>query len=66
MANFDQEYDVAVIDEVQMISNISRGHSWLNAILGVKAKQIHICGDESALNILTKILSKTGDKLTVY
>jgi ATP-dependent RNA helicase SUPV3L1/SUV3 len=28
MANYSKKYDVAVIDEVQMIADQKRGHSW--------------------------------------
>ena len=31
------KYDVAVIDEAQMIADENRGGSWTNAIIGVAA-----------------------------
>ena len=45
MCNYEEEYDVAVIDEVQMIADPERGSHWTNAILGLKAHEIHLCGD---------------------
>lgn len=45
MTNFKNEYDIAVIDEIQMIADEQRGSAWTNALLGLKAKVIHICGD---------------------
>lgn len=49
-----------------MISDSSRGHNWTNAILGIKAKEVHLCGDERALNLVIKLLEKTGDTLEVH
>lgn len=66
MCNINDEYDVAVIDEVQMIEDQRRGHNWTNAILGLKAKEIHVCGDERSLKILEYLLENTGDKLLVH
>ena len=56
-------YDVAIIDEVQMIGDSSRGWSWTSAILGIKAKKIHLCGDERALNLISKLISASGGVL---
>ena len=36
-------YDVAVIDECQMIADPHRGYAWTRAILGVQAPEIHLC-----------------------
>jgi ATP-dependent RNA helicase SUPV3L1/SUV3 len=33
MANLTQEYDVVVIDEIQMISDVARGAAWTRALL---------------------------------
>lgn len=57
------EYDVAVIDEIQMMSDPSRGHAWTKALLGLKADEIHLCGDPSVLDVVRKICSETGDEL---
>lgn len=46
-----------------MIEDESWGHSWTNAFLGIKAKEIHVCGDERALGILASICENTGDIL---
>lgn len=66
MANYEDEYDVAVIDEIQMIKDDFRGAEWMRALLGVKAKEIHICGDEKAFRIVSELLSLTDDELTVH
>lgn len=39
----EQYYDVAVIDECQMIADRERGYAWTRAILGVLAPEVHLC-----------------------
>ncbi len=48
MADFDENYDIAVIDEAQMVTDPDRGHSWTKAILGIRAGEIHICMSPAA------------------
>ena len=43
MLDFMKQYEVAVIDEAQMIADPQRGSSWTMAILGVQARTIHVC-----------------------
>jgi len=45
MCDLTQRYDVAVIDEIQMIADERRGHAWTQALLGLQAEEIHLCGD---------------------
>lgn len=63
MVSTDELYDVAVIDEIQMMADPCRGYAWTRALLGVKADEIHLCGDPSVLNIVRNICSETGDEL---
>ncbi|KAF4390740.1 hypothetical protein G4B88_015630 [Cannabis sativa] len=63
MVSTDELYDVAVIDEIQMIADPHRGYAWTRALLGLKADEIHLCGDPSVLNIVRKVCSDTGDEL---
>lgn len=63
MVSTDEMYDVAVIDEIQMMADPYRGFAWTRALLGLKADEIHLCGDPSVLNIVRKICSDTGDEL---
>ena len=61
MLDIEQEYDVAVIDEAQMITDPDRGHSWTRAILGVQAKEIHICMSPAAEKVVKHLISLCGD-----
>ncbi|KAL5722745.1 RNA helicase [Ranunculus cassubicifolius] len=63
MVSIEHLYDVAVIDEIQMMADRTRGYAWTRALLGLKADEIHLCGDPSVLNIVRKICSETGDEL---
>lgn len=49
--NVNKEYDVAVIDEIQMIADPARGHAWTRALLGLRAREIHVCGGLEALDV---------------
>jgi ATP-dependent RNA helicase SUPV3L1/SUV3 len=46
-----------------MIGISDRGWGWTKAILSLKAKRIHLCGDERALSIITRLVEMTGDVL---
>ncbi|KAL8500941.1 hypothetical protein ACS0TY_020508 [Phlomoides rotata] len=63
MVSTEELYDVAVIDEIQMLADPSRGYAWTRALLGLKADEIHLCGDPSVLNIVRKVCLDTGDEL---
>ncbi|MBO4337670.1 MAG: helicase [Lachnospiraceae bacterium] len=56
-----KRYDVAVIDECQMIADSQRGGAWTRAVLGVCAPEIHICCDNSCRNIVTQMITDCGD-----
>lgn len=61
MINTKIEYDVAVIDEIQMIGNDQRGNGWTRALLGLRANEIHVCGGLEALNIVKSLVDSIGD-----
>ncbi|PWA89097.1 ATP-dependent RNA helicase [Artemisia annua] len=63
MVSTDELYEVAVIDEIQMMSDLYRGYAWTRALLGLQADEIHLCGDPSVLDIVRKICQETGDEL---
>lgn len=63
MASTQELYEVAVIDEIQMMADPHRGYAWTRALLGLKADEIHLCGDPSVLDIVKRICQDTGDEL---
>ncbi|MGF7535414.1 helicase-related protein [Bacillus mexicanus] len=64
-ADFDTCYDLAIIDEGQLIGDPIRGASWTRAVLGLFAKEIHICCSVNAVPILKKIITDCGDEVEV-
>lgn len=64
-ANIKKQYDIAVIDEIQMISDSQRGDAWTRAVLGLPASEIHLCGALNSKEILTKILDDCGEEYEI-
>ncbi len=64
---FDERYawDVAVVDEIQLIGDQNRGHSWTKAIMGLQAHEIHVCGSPAAIQTVQAIAKKMGDSFEV-
>lgn len=65
MAKFGEFFDCCVIDEIQMISDSQRGWAWTRALVNVFAKEVHICGDNSVLDLIKKIVELCGDELEI-
>ncbi|KAI0314898.1 P-loop containing nucleoside triphosphate hydrolase protein [Amylostereum chailletii] len=65
MCNPNIHYDVAVVDEIQMIADTDRGNAWTTAVLGLAASELHLCGEETAVPIVQELLKMTGDELVV-
>ena len=65
MADLGETYDVAVIDECQMIGDRDRGGAWTAAILGLRAEEMHLCASPDAEGLLTRIILDCGDEISV-
>lgn len=63
--NTDNEYEIAVIDEIQMINDDQRGAAWTRALLGLKSREIHICGAINAKELLVKIIEDCEDEYEI-
>ena len=59
--NLREEYDIAVIDEIQMIGDSQRGAAWTRALLGLRCKEIHVCGALNTKELLEKVLKDCKD-----
>ncbi|EXF85673.1 hypothetical protein CFIO01_09273 [Colletotrichum fioriniae PJ7] len=66
MTPLNRIVDVAVIDEIQMIGHDERGWAWTQALLGVMAKEVHLCGEERVVDLIKSICSSIGDKCIVH
>ena len=65
MADLGERYDVAVIDECQMVSDRDRGGAWTAALLGLCADEIHACASPDAEELLVRMIRDCGDELTI-
>lgn len=65
MLDIDQVYDVAIIDEAQMIADSDRGHSWTRGILGIQCPEIHICMSPAAQKVVTHLIELCGDTFEI-
>jgi ATP-dependent RNA helicase SUPV3L1/SUV3 len=63
--NLKEHYDIAVIDEIQMISDPFRGMAWSKAVLGLQCDEIHICGAANARFILETIIKDCKDEYEI-
>lgn len=65
MASFYEPVDVAVIDEAQMIADKSRGHHWTEALLGIPAREVHVCLAPHAERVVRELVTLCKDELEV-
>ncbi|MEW6738115.1 MAG: helicase-related protein [Acidobacteriota bacterium] len=65
MLDLSQVFEVAVIDEAQMLFDRDRGWAWTTAIFGVAAHQVIITGSPSSIPILQRISEHLGESLEI-
>ena len=65
MVDLEKVYDVAVIDEIQLLRDEQRGYAWTKALLGLPAKELHLCGEPAAIELTRKLVSSCGDSFQV-
>lgn len=65
MVDLGRRVDVAVLDEIQMIGDEDRGWAWTQALLGVRAKEVHMCGEERTVELISKLAKIMGEKLVI-
>lgn len=65
MLNTETHWDVAVIDEAQMINDRERGGGWTTAVLGVFADRVHVCMAPEGQEIIEKLITQCGDDYEV-
>ncbi len=64
--HIEEVYDIAVIDECQMVSDRDRGYAWTRAILGIMCTEIHLCMAPEAKDIIIKMIEECGDTYEVH
>lgn len=54
-------YEVAVVDECQMIADRDRGFAWTRAVLGCCAQEIHLCTAPEGVDLLVRLIESCGE-----
>lgn len=65
MLNTATPFEVAIIDEIQMLRDISRGWAWTRALLGVCAEEVHLCGEYAAIELVKQLLYPIGEEVEI-
>ncbi len=60
LADYETHYDVAVIDEAQMLADRERGPHWTRAICLIDADEVHICLAPEAEELIVKMIEQLG------
>lgn len=66
MVPINTTVDVGVIDEIQMIGHNERAWAWSQALLGLKAKELHLCGEARTVPLIRELAAAMGDKLVLH
>ena len=66
MVPLNADVEIAVIDEIQMIGHKERGWAWTQALLGLKAKEIHLCGEERTVPLIRELVASMGDEIEIH
>lgn len=66
MADISMRFEVAVIDEIQMMADPERGWAWTRAFLGANADEVHLCGEARVLPLIRELTANVGDILHVH
>ena len=66
LAPLDRDFDVVVIDEIQMIADSFRGWAWTRALLGLRCKEIHVAGGMEARQIVERFAATCGDEFELH
>lgn len=63
--SLSEQYEVAVIDECQMLADDERGYAWTRAILGVQSPEIHLCAAPQAKDLLIRIIRSCSETFEI-
>lgn len=58
-------WDVGVVDEIQMLADPHRGGAWTSAVFGLAARELHLCGEDTVVELVRAMCALTGDELIV-
>lgn len=61
----DQAVEVAIIDEIQMLQDESRGYAWTAALVGAPAKHVYVCGSDAVTAPCIRAVEAMGEPYEV-
>ncbi len=64
-ADIREHYEMAVVDEIQLLSDFQRGSAWTRAVLGLCCPEIHLCGALNAREQLVRMICDCGDEYEI-
>lgn len=65
MCQFNKVVDAAIIDEIQMIADPSRGWAWSQALIGVSAKHVILVGSEESLPFIIPVIEALNEEYEI-
>lgn len=66
MVAMGKQFDVGVIDEIQMIADENRGWAWTRAFLGARVSELHLCGEPRVVPLIQQLTTLIGDQLVIH
>ncbi|KAK3844258.1 MAG: P-loop containing nucleoside triphosphate hydrolase protein [Linnemannia gamsii] len=66
MVDMNRKIEVAVLDEIQMLADPDRGWAWTHALLSLPAKEIHLCGEPTVVDLVKNICALTNEEVEVH
>jgi ATP-dependent RNA helicase SUPV3L1/SUV3 len=66
MMDTHREVDVAVIDEVQLLTDGERGWAWCQALVGAPAKRVLMTGSPDCIPLVQAMAEYLGEPLTIH
>jgi len=61
----DMEVDVAIIDEIQMLQDESRGYAWTAALIGAPAKHVYVCGSDAVTALCIRAVESMNESYDI-
>lgn len=61
MMHPQQAVEVAIIDEIQMLQDEARGWAWTNALVGVPANTVFVCGSDAVTAPCLRVLDALNE-----
>ncbi|KAH8696118.1 putative mitochondrial ATP-dependent RNA helicase Suv3 [Talaromyces proteolyticus] len=66
MVSLNKDFEVGVIDEIQMIADPDRGWAWTRAFMGSRVRELHLCGELRVVPLIKELVALTGDVLEIH